>query len=67
MEVIYNEYFELIHLMKRKEVCMTDDELIIFMYMFELRKAKMNEKENKKLKEKTEYLRRLLDENYEFL
>ena len=53
--------------MKRKDGFLTDDEYIIFMCIFELRKAKMNEKETKKLNEKTEYLKKLLDENYEYL
>ena len=65
--MIYNEYFELIHLMKRKQDCLTDDELIIFEYMFDLMKAKMNENEKMKLKEKTKNLKRLLEENYEYL
>ena len=65
--MIYNEYFELIHLMKRKQDCLTDDELIIFEYMFDLLKAKMNEIEKIKLKEKTKNLKRLLEENYEYL
>ena len=53
--------------MKRKEDCLTDDELIIFMYMFNLRKAKMTEKEKDIVKKKTEYLNKLLDEYYESL
>lgn len=64
---VYNEYFELIHLMKRKEGCLTDDEFIIFMYMFNLRKANMNEKEKENSKKKTEYLYKLLNEYYEKL
>lgn len=66
-EVVHNEYFELIFFMKRKEDCLTDDELIIFMYMFNLRKAKMTEKEKDIVKKKTEYLNKLLDEYYESL
>ena len=62
--MIYNEYFELIHLMKRKQDCLTDDELIIFEYMFNLRKAKMTEKEKDNLKKNTVYLKKLLDEYY---
>ena len=66
-EVVYNEFFELIYLMKRKEVCLTDEEFVIFMYMSNLRKAKMTEKEKENLKKTTEYLNKLLDENYEDL
>ena len=66
-EVVYNEYFELIFFMKRKEDCLTDDELIIFMYMFNLRKAKMTEKEKEIVEKKTVYLNKLLDEYYETL
>lgn len=52
-EVVYNECFELIYFMKRKEDCLTDDELIIFMYMFNLRKAKMTDREKDIVKKKT--------------
>ena len=66
-QVIYNEYFELIYFMKKKDGYLTDEEYMIFQYMFELRKSKMNEEEMDKLKKKTEYLNQLLDDYYESL
>ena len=53
--------------MKRKNECMTDDEYIAFMYMFELRKAKMDNIEKIKLKDRAEYLKIILDSNYDLL
>lgn len=53
--------------MKRKNECMTDDEYIAFMYMFELRKAKMDYIEKIKLKDRAEYLKIILDSNYDLL
>ena len=66
-EVVYNDFFELIFFMKRKDEYLTDDEYIIFMYMFNLRKTKMTEKEKENVKKKTVYLNKLLDEYYETL
>ena len=57
----------MVYLMKRKNECMTDDEYIAFMYMFELRKAKMDNIEKIKLKDRAEYLKIILDSNYDLL
>ena len=57
----------MVFLMKRKNEYMTDDEYIVFQYMFELRKKKMNMIEKVKLMDKTENITRVLDEYYDGL
>jgi hypothetical protein len=63
----YNEDFEMIYLIKRKEDILTDEELIVYTYMFKLRINKLDMEEKQKLQKKTEELIKLLDRVYENL
>jgi hypothetical protein len=61
----YNEDFEMIYLIKRKEDILTDEELIVYTYMFKLRINKLDMEEKQKLQKKTEELIKLLDRVYD--
>jgi hypothetical protein len=61
----YNEDFEMIYLIKRKEDILTDEELIVYTYMFKLRINKLDMEEKQILQKKTEELIKLLDRVYE--
>ena len=61
----YNEYFEMIHFLKRKEDILSDEELIVFAYMFKLRVDKLETEEKTVLQKKIDYFKKLLDRVYD--
>lgn len=65
--IIHNEYFEMIHFMKRREEIITTEEYLVYEYMFNLMKSNMNEKEKEVLKQKKDELDKTLLKYYDIL
>jgi hypothetical protein len=61
----HNPHFEMIHFMKRKNSLVSNEELIVYAYMFKLRINKLEPEEKIKLQKKTDELMKLLDRVYD--
>jgi alpha-galactosidase len=61
----HNPNFEMIHFMKRKNALLTDEELIVYGYMLNLRVDKLTDEEKEKFQKKIDFFKKLLDRVYD--
>jgi hypothetical protein len=66
-KIEHNDLFEMIYFMKKRDDLLSNEEFIVYEYMFQLRIAKMNEDEKVKLETMKNNLTVLLERVYEKL